>query len=253
MIIIAALMSAVANHAQLSEPFEQKIPGTVVSFRMIPIPDGEITVNQTKHSIKNLCFGETEMSWDVFDVWMLGLDHTPEEHIRGIDAQSRPSKPYGAPDRGFGHAGYAALSMTYHSATVFCQWLSLKTGRKYRLPTEVEWEYAARAGETHPPAELGDYAWFRENAEFKTRPIGKKKPNAWGLFDMLGNAGEWATGLDGKPVLCGGTYRDKREGVHFGAKVLQQPSWNQTDPQIPKSKWWLSDGGFVGFRVVCER
>lgn len=220
---------------------------------MIPLPPGSILIQGKEVKIQNIAIGETELPWDVFDIYAFSLDLSLDERAQGVDAQARPTKPYGAPDRGFGHSGYPALSMTYHSAEMFCKWLSKKTGRTYRLPTEAEWEYAARGGAADLPADLSAVAWFRENSEFKTHQCAKKQPNAWGLYDCLGNAGEWAAGMDGKPVLCGGTYRDKKENVGFGARALQQPSWNQTDPQNPKSPWWLSDGGFVGFRVVCER
>ncbi|HWP30993.1 MAG TPA: SUMF1/EgtB/PvdO family nonheme iron enzyme [Fimbriimonadales bacterium] len=233
--------------------FEEKIPSTLSSFRMRRVPDGEITINKKKYSIKNIYFSETEITWDVYDIWLYRLDLTAEERAKGIDAESRPSKPYGAPDRGFGHSGYPAISMTYDAAEQFCAWLSKKTNKHYRLPTEFEWEYAARAGEkSSSMSNLLDYAWVWENSMSKTHPVGKKKPNNWGFFDMLGNAAEWAKDVDGKPVLCGGSFLDKQTNIGFSTRAYQTPKWNQTDPQNPKSKWWLSDAPFAGFRIVCQ-
>ncbi len=82
-------------------------------------------------------------------------------------------------------------------ALLLCDELSAKTGREVRLPTEAEWEYAASAGTDtrwffgDDPSKLGDYAWFKDNAEGKSHPVGQKKPNPWGLYDMYGNIAEF--------------------------------------------------------------
>jgi formylglycine-generating enzyme required for sulfatase activity len=77
----------------------------------------------------------------------------------------------------------------------FCKKLSAKTGKTARMPSESEWEYAARAGSDGlGGAKLADVAWFQSNSEAKPHPVGTKLPNAWGLYDMLGNANEWTRG-----------------------------------------------------------
>lgn len=202
--------------------------------------------------------GKTELTWEAFDAYVYGLDLDSTEGNDGADAVSRPTKPYLPPDRGFGHEGFAAISMSYKNASAFCDWLSLVSKKKFRLPTEAEWEHACRAGATTRYAfgddvsALAEHAWFAENANGKSHPVAQKKPNAWGLFDVHGNVKEWCQGADGKPVTKGGGWADKASELESSARAPQVPAWNRSDPQVPKSKWWLSDGPFVGFRVLCE-
>ena len=109
---------------------------------------------------------------------------------------TRPTPPYADETFGFGRNGQPVICITHHAAMEYCRWLSAKTGKIYRLPTEAEWEYACRAGTKtayfwgDDPAKLDEYAWDVNNAE-KPMKVGKKKPNPWGLYDMHGNVAEW--------------------------------------------------------------
>lgn len=261
--ILTTAVSALASsvHAQTAAPagvaadameaFWQEIPEAAFKFEFVPVPGAD------DGSIKPFWLSATELRWEAFDVYVYQLDEV-EDAASGPDAVTRPSKPYLPPDRGFGHEQFAAISLTCKNAAEFCRWLSVKTGRHYRLPTEAEWEHATRAGAStayffgDDPAALPDYAWFSANADGAPHPVGTLKPNAWGLYDMLGNVAEWCTGPDGKPVTKGGSYRDGPDALKWKARAVQTPAWNASDPQVPKSRWWLSDGPFVGFRIVCD-
>lgn len=233
--------------------FAQDVPTAAFKFDMLPIP------GSADGAIKPFYLSKTELEWTAFDVYAFRLDEGGEDAPpEDADAATRPTKPYLPPDRGYGHEGYAAISVAFQNAQKFCEWLSKKSGRTYRLPTEAEWEHAARANTStkyffgDDPAKLNDFAWWNGNSESKPHPVGTKKPNPWGLHDMLGNVQEWVVGKDGKPTTKGGSYRDAAEKLEISASARQEKSWNATDPNVPKSPWWLSDGPHVGFRIVCE-
>ena len=234
------------------QPFKQEIPAAAFKFDMLPIPES------TDGRIKPIWMSKCEITWEAFDAFVYRLDEEAGKTTPKVDAVTRPSKPYLPPDRGFGHEGYAAICMSYKTAQAFCEWLSAHSGKKYRLPTEDEWEYACLAGSKDDysfgkdAANLGDYAWSAADAGNKTHPVGKKKPNAWGLSDMHGNVAEWVTGRDGKPATKGGSFLDAADQLKAPAREPANPKWNASDPQVPKSSWWLADGPFVGFRIVCE-
>ena len=198
----------------------------------------------------------TEVTWDLYDIYVYELDE-PEEPT-GVDAVSRPSKPYVPPDRGFGHDGYPAIGMTRKAAEGFCGWLSLKTGLDVRLPTQIEWVYLASGGTDDPFCcgvsidTLDQVAWYQNNSAHTTHPVGQKKPNAFGLHDVHGNAAEWVMTDTRRPYAMGGGYRDSAEDSTATSAQRQVSAWNQSDPQIPKSQWWLADCSWVGFRFVVN-
>jgi formylglycine-generating enzyme required for sulfatase activity len=228
-------------------PFTQAVPGTALELEMRPVPAGR---DDDGRPVAAFWIARTETTWDLYDVFVFKLDGAGEGG-GDADAITRPSKPYIAMDRGFGHNGMPALSMSYLGATTYCEWLSRKTGRRYRLPTEAEWRHACRAGAVEP-ARIDDHAWHESNADFRTHPVASKAPDALGVHDLHGNASEWCTGNDGEAVTLGGSYRDPPSAVGLAGRALPVPAWNASDPQFPKSRWWLADAGFVGFRVICE-
>jgi formylglycine-generating enzyme required for sulfatase activity len=230
-------------------PYTDSIPGTLVTFAMVPVPGDS-----------PFWIGKTEVTWDEYDVFVYKLDQpalagTRSERERVTDATARPSRPYGAPDYGWGHQGYPAISIAAPAAAEYAAWLSAKTGKHYRLATDAEWTRAANAGLSGlslTPALLDSLAWYAENSESRAHPVAAKRADALGLHDMLGNAAEWVTGPDGRPLTRGGSWADPSGQLGPAASARPTLAWQERDPQFPKSRWWLSDGPFVGFRIVRE-
>ena len=170
------------------EKMTVKIDGHLAEYQMVKLPGGKFEFQEGMTEIKPVWIGTTEITWDLYDIFAYRLDLSQEDAVKEEVIAARPSKPYGAPDRGYGHQGYPAIGIHVQSAEAFCKWLSEKLGKKFRLPTEAEWEYAAMAEDSTTPSPMDDYAWSWDNADDTTHPVGKLKPNKWGLYDMLGNA-----------------------------------------------------------------
>ncbi len=278
----------------VAESLSQKIPATSVGFDLVKIPAGSFMMGSDvaetdrrtdegpRHEVKVDAFwmGKYEVTWDVFQLFFKQnqqLFNTLEaETLKDIDAISRPSPPYEDPSYGMGKDGYPAVSMSAYSALVFCKWLSNLTGRFYRLPTEAEWEYAARAGtETaysfgNSADDMDDYAIYHKNSNNKYAKVGSKLPNPWGLYDMHGNVAEWTldeykenayeSNGDDNPwvvptvihprVYRGGSWDDDAPKLRSAARTASNLKQQKRDPQIPKSFWWFTDSNFVGFRLV---
>jgi formylglycine-generating enzyme required for sulfatase activity len=255
-VLSCAFLPAIAL-AQSPASYVEKVPGTLLSIEMMQIPGG--TVQQSTPNgprtveIAPFWIAKTEVAWELYDVFVFGLD-TPASRPEGADAVARPSKPYVQPGEQFGHKGHPAVGMTYHAARSFAQWLSQVSGRKYRLPTEAEWEWACRAGKSEPEiaASLAERAWYAQNSERRTHLLASRAANATGVHDLLGNVAEWVS-AESDSVIKGGSYDDRAEQVRCSARRQQTPAWNETDPQLPKSRWWLPDAPFAGFRLVRER
>ncbi|RPD37990.1 formylglycine-generating enzyme family protein [Chitinophaga barathri] len=279
--------TAYAQNENPSAPYEQKIAGSDVTIKMVPIKAGEFLLGspdkepgrnadegpQKKVKIDAFWMGAYELTFDQYDLYAdKDKDQTPLP-----DGMTRPSPPYIDLTLGMGKSGgFPANSMSQYGALMYCRWLYNKTGIFYRLPTEAEWEYACRAGSTtaypfgNDAAQLKDYGWTVENSTEVYHKVGELKPNAWGLYDMLGNVGEWtmdqydeeaykkaeAANPWNKPTdktprtVKGGHYLEPATAARSASRLKSDEAWNDRDPQIPKSKWWNADAPFIGFRIV---
>jgi len=170
------------------------------------------------------------------------------------------------PDDAWYHVRYSpgpsfpVVHISWDDAIKFCEWLSEVEGRRYRLPTEAEWEYACRAGRLDStswgevPMEHARHGWFRENSGGRTRAVGELRASVWGLHDMHGNVAEW----------CGdwlGTYGSADEVDPEGPadgdeRVLRGGAWDAS--RLGQRSAWragarpAAHSDRVGFRVVCE-
>lgn len=212
--------------------FEEKILGTTVSFNMIAIPGGEFKMGSAANEsyrrvdegpvrevvVDSFWMGEIEVSWNEYLAFFKATGSQGRKEAQEVneetDGISGATPPWGAPDQGWGKGSRPAITMSHLGAETYCRWLSQVTGRKYRLPTEAEWEYAARGGTNSPyffegsPKDfeskgfwnklfgpdttgINSYAIYLENSPNKTQAPEKVKANAFGLKNMLGNVAEF--------------------------------------------------------------
>jgi len=285
------------------------IPGTEVAFEMIPIPGGVIRLGspdseagreasegpQFEVELAPYWMGKYEVTWSEYKEYMdlYGIFKEFEsESIRPVtdgnrvDAITAPTELYD-PSFTFAkgeHPRQPAVTMTQYAAKQYTKWLSAITSQSIRLPTEAEWEHACRAGTTtaysfgDDPAQLGEYAWYFENSSETTHPVGEKKPNPWGLYDIHGNVSEWVLDqmLDdgygrfaGKRVSAaeavvwpnklfprvvrGGNWDSMAAACRSASRLgSHDPKWKSKDPNLPLSPWWFTSDPArgVGFRVV---
>ncbi|MBN9517658.1 formylglycine-generating enzyme family protein [bacterium] len=214
-------LSAFKVDENTKQKFEMKS-----QFEMVYVPGGEVTVGSPdgeagreanegpryKAKVGNFWMGKCEVTWDEFDLfWFDGAFLVAnDDRAKGFkaDAITRPTNTFVDETYEHGREGHPAICMTHHAAFMYCHWLRKQTGKNYRLPTEAEWEYAARAGKGdtaysfgNDPGPLKDYAWFKDNSpdeeNFPNKPkgcthkVGTRKANPFGLHDLYGNVWEW--------------------------------------------------------------
>lgn len=252
--------------ASISEfaTFTETVPGTTASFKMVAIPEGGFTMGsspdepyhksdeapQRDITLSKFFIGETEVTWDMY--WSFYAEtfsegRTPPDTIYArntrpdIDVVSGPTPPFGIPDQGWGSGSRPAITMTHYAAETFCQWLSLKTGKKYRLPTEAEWEYAVRGGTQTPyffegnpkkfsddsfwrkfvdadTAVINSYIVYSKNSDLKTKEPSGVSANPYGLKNMLGNVMEYCSDWYSETAYADGTSLNNPKGPSSGTE-----------------------------------
>jgi formylglycine-generating enzyme required for sulfatase activity len=194
-------------------------------FEMVYVPGGEVTIGsppdepgrqdnegpQYRAKVGSFWMQKCEVTWEQWDVFWYDEDFLKADDERAaqlpVGEVTRPTNTFVDETYGHGREGHPVLCMTHHAAMVYCEWLRRKTGKPYRLPTETEWEYAARAGKGdlpwffgRDPEQLKEYAWYAENSydeDYPDKPkgcthkVGTRKPNPFGLHDLYGNVWEW--------------------------------------------------------------
>lgn len=221
------------------EAYTEQIPGSPVSFDMKPIPGGTFLLGSpdtepmrdedegpvVEVELDPFFMGAVEVTWDEYLAFYAQTSaQGRSSDTEGIRSQSGPEQevdaiigatpPYGQPDQNWGKGQRPAISITHHAAETYCKWLSQVTGKTYRLPTEAEWEYAARGGTQGPyffegnPKKfvrkkflsskrdttlIGRFVVYEETSQAKTQEPDFVQPNPYGLKNMLGNVAEFVS------------------------------------------------------------
>jgi formylglycine-generating enzyme required for sulfatase activity len=314
-------------------PYTETIPGTDITFEMVPVPGGEFLMGsppseadraddegpQVRVKVDPFWIAKHEVTWAEYQAFMAMYDAFKKLQLlvvnRGagdsnaaaddnwrivqmhawngkledkwdVDAVTAPTPlydstfTYGVGDQ----PNQPAVTVTPFAAKQYTKWLSGLTERDYRLPTEAEWEYAARAGTTtaysfgDDASELENYAWFEDNGDYQTHPVGSKQPNPWGLHDIHGNVAEWTLDeyepaayakLGGGTVessaavqwpkktyprvIRGGSWFEPATAARSAARhKSEEQEWKLSDPNIPLSPWWYTEepATAVGMRIM---
>lgn len=131
---------------------------------------------------------------------------------------------------------HPVVLISWHDARAFCRWLSKKTGLGYRLPTEAEWEFACQGGTTGDGhGDLDSVAWYEYNSAGETHPVAQKQPNAFGLYDMLGNVWEWCHDYYGKNYYAVSPTNNPPGPYPGKQRVNRGGSWCSQPPRLRAS------------------
>lgn len=235
------------NHKSASQPqgfenFTETIPGCDITFEMIAI-NGNDTIN-------SFYIGKAEVSWNEYLQFMKEKESEGRSNTSN-DANTGATPPFGNPDQGWGFGTRPAITMTHHAAIVYCQWLTQKTGKTYRLPTSAEWNYVFLKSESNANIKISHISLS------KTTTPENAHENKLGIKHLTGNVWEFCSDqcpmAPSEFIIKGGSFKTDFSTIKgIPTSCTKTDQWLMSDPQIPKSVWWYSDCNDVGFRVICE-
>jgi formylglycine-generating enzyme len=271
------------------ENFREMIPGTQVSFEMVALPGGTFNMGSPvdeplrdpdegpvrKVTVPKFWIARIEVTWDEYMAFFRATGSQGRTESQAVnnfktDAISGATPPWGAPDQGWGKGLRPAITMSWHAANVYCQWLSKVTGKRYRLPTEAEWEYACRGGTVTPyffdgnpkkftsdgfinklfgpdTSNIASRIVYNINSASRTEEPSFVMENPFGLKNMPGNVAEFcsdyysagfydidSTGMNPKGPLKGQEHVIRGGSFKSDAKDLRSAARDFT-----KTKAWL--------------
>lgn len=219
-----------------------------VGTRLAYIPVGRFVMGSPSHE-QDRQYDESSHMVRLTKAFRIGTTEVTQSQWEAVMGASRSN---------FRGGNLPVEKVSWREAVEFCDKLSRKEGRVYRLPTEAEWEYACRAGVGGPIAGTGrldDMGWYEANSDQSTHPVGSKQPNAWGLYDMHGNVSEWCSDTYGadyplrEVVDPAGTV----DGIY---RVIRGGSWRHFPPACRSAARNSAPPAYqlreTGFRVVVE-
>ncbi|REJ40445.1 MAG: serine/threonine-protein kinase pkn1 [Microcystis flos-aquae TF09] len=236
----------------LAPPFTENLPNGV-TLEMVGLPAGQFLMGSpdSDPDARDNQKPQHQVEVNSFAIGKYPVTQAQYEAVMGTNPSRFKNNPQNPVE-----------DVSWNDAQAFCQKLSQITGKTYRLPTEAEWEYACRAGTTTPyyfgddANQLGDYAWYNGNSQNTTHPVGQKKPNAWGLYDMSGNVWEWCEDnwhdnyigapKDGSAWLT----NDNHSQIVRGGSWYNKPYNCRSACRYYYSRRDVNSNHF-GFRVVC--
>lgn len=235
-ILLSTALAAADGPARTTENLTLEL-GDGTSLKLVKIPAGTGTVGVPAGMTARDKYDQDERAVSISKAFWLASTEVTQAQYQLLMGDNPATVPNPKGRTQMVGPEYPVVRVNLNQAQEFCAKLAQKTGRKVRLPTDEEWEYAARAGSDGLGGrQLDEIAWHKGNSGEKQHPVAGKTANAWGLHDMVGNVGEWVTAAKGAYIV-GGDWATKAENCRATRRA---PHGN------------LHNDSWSGFRVLVE-